>query len=448
MSYLSDKYQRLFDLAGDGILLIQNEKFIDCNPRAAEILGYESPSELIGRYPYEISPEVQPDGSLSREYAFLLTKAAYRSPTMFEWVHHTKSGDPRVIEVTLTLFDKDQEILLVHWRDISNRKDMEKEILSKASMLERTGRLAKVGGWEYKNGELLISRQTARILHLADAGTYSLRQVLKIFTRQSVRLLFQSLRELMRTQISSRVKLETKTIYGCSLWLRVSSEIIDQDEGRFCIAGAVQDITEIALAQLKRETREKEIKQGHFQLMQAMSLAMDKRDPYTAGHQNRVAELSLEIAREMGLDEQRIEGLVLGATLHDLGKIAIPAEILTRPGKISSLELELIKRHALIGFEIIQDVSFPWPINQMVKHHHERMDGTGYPDGLKGEEILLEARIIAVADVVEAMASSRPYRNALGIDIALEEIRKNRAVLYDPDVVDACIKVLEDGYQI
>lgn len=180
------------------------------------------------------------------------------------------------------------------------------------------------------------------------------------------------------------------------------------------------------------------------QTIRAIARTVEKRDPYTSGHQQRVAELSTAIARELNLPEERIEGIRLGATIHDIGKVYIPAEILNRPGKLSDAEFEIIKSHAQVGWDIVKDIEFPWPVAEMILQHHERLDGSGYPHGLKGEAITLEARILAVADTVEAMASHRPYRPGLGVDAALEEIAKNRGKLYDAEVVDACLRLFRE----
>jgi putative nucleotidyltransferase with HDIG domain len=183
-------------------------------------------------------------------------------------------------------------------------------------------------------------------------------------------------------------------------------------------------------------------------IIYAMALTTEMRDPYTAGHQQRVANLVTTIAKEMNFSEDRIEGVRMAAMIHDIGKISVPAEILNKPGVITKTEFELIKTHAQVGHDILKGIEFPWPIAQMVSQHHERMDGSGYPLGVSGEEIMLEARILGVADVVEATASHRPYRPAVGIDKALEEISENKGTLYDPDVVDACLKVFrENGFK-
>ena len=200
------------------------------------------------------------------------------------------------------------------------------------------------------------------------------------------------------------------------------------------------DVRAIKLAGKMSEKLERTL----AQTVSAMAAVIEMRDPYTAGHQRRAADLSGAIATEMGLSREQIQGLSLAAMTYEIGKIQIPAEILSKPGRLSEIEFSLIKMHPQAGFEILREIDFPWPIAQIVQQHHERLDGSGYPLGLKGDEILLEARIIAVADVVEAMYSHRPYRPALGMDAALAEITAQRGVLYDPAVVDTCISLFRE----
>ncbi len=169
------------------------------------------------------------------------------------------------------------------------------------------------------------------------------------------------------------------------------------------------------------------------------------RDPYTAGHQQRVAKLAVAIARELHLPEQQIEGLYLAGIVHDVGKINVPAEILNKPGKLSRLQYQLIQAHAEAGYDIIKGVDFPWPIAEIVRQHHERLDGSGYPHGLAGEAILPEAKILAVADVVESMMSHRPYRASLGIEAALAEIEADEGRLFDAAAVEACTALFREN---
>jgi putative nucleotidyltransferase with HDIG domain len=185
-----------------------------------------------------------------------------------------------------------------------------------------------------------------------------------------------------------------------------------------------------------------------LETIEAIGSALEKRDPYTAGHQRQVAKLAHAIAQEMKLPQEVTEGIYMGCLIHDIGKIYIPAEILSRPGKLTTAEFEIIKCHPQVGYDIIKGIEFPWPVAKMILEHHERLNGSGYPQGLKGGEISLEARILAVADVVEAMASHRPYRPAVGLDNALEEISQNRETLYDPQAVDVCLRLFrEKGFQ-
>jgi len=198
------------------------------------------------------------------------------------------------------------------------------------------------------------------------------------------------------------------------------------------------------------EKRTSSLRKANIQLekvmkgtIRAMAITVETRDPYTAGHQQRVAELSRAIAIEMGLPEEQIEGIFMAGSIHDLGKISVPAEILSKPGPITETEFSLIKTHPQSGHDILKSIAFSWPIAQIALQHHERMDGSGYPQGLSGEDILIEARILAVADVVESMASHRPYRPALGIEPALEEISRNKGIHFDSNVVDACLKLFD-----
>ncbi|WP_263770374.1 HD domain-containing phosphohydrolase [Propionivibrio soli] len=194
------------------------------------------------------------------------------------------------------------------------------------------------------------------------------------------------------------------------------------------------------------ELRESEKKQraSLLDFIAAIAATIEMRDPYTAGHQRRVARLATLIAGELDLPEDQTEGLYLAGVVHDIGKIRTPAEILSKPGKLNDIEFGLIKQHAETGYEILKAIAFPWPIAGAVLQHHERMNGKGYPYGIDGKDILLEARIIAVADVVEAMISFRPYRPGLGVTSALEEITRFRGERYDADVVDACLTLFRE----
>lgn len=208
----------------------------------------------------------------------------------------------------------------------------------------------------------------------------------------------------------------------------------------------LEDMVEERTESLRKS--ELKLKTSLFESITAIASTIEIRDPYTAGHQRRVSQLATAIARELGLSERQVEGVNLASVVHDVGKIKIPADILSKPGRLTDLEYAIIKQHAQVGYEILKEVDFPWPIADFVWQHHERLDGSGYPQGLVGDAIQLEARILSVADVVEAMASHRPYRPSLGADAALAEISGNSGKLYDPDVVDVALRLFrEQGFQ-
>lgn len=204
----------------------------------------------------------------------------------------------------------------------------------------------------------------------------------------------------------------------------------------------LSDLVEARTNELR--TSERKLRSSLLDSIMALAALVEMRDPYTSGHQNRVAQLTVAIARELQLPEEQIEGIHLASVVHDVGKIRVPAEILSKPGKLTALEFGLIKEHSQNGYEVLKSIDFPWPIAQIVLQHHERLDGSGYPQGLRGEQILLESRIVMVADVVESMNSHHPYRPALGIEAALFEIENNRGTLFDPAVVDACVRLFRD----
>jgi PAS domain S-box-containing protein len=210
-----------------------------------------------------------------------------------------------------------------------------------------------------------------------------------------------------------------------------------------------KDITKRMLAQEELRNSMQQLRKNLANTIQAMARTVETRDAYTAGHQKRTTDIASAIAFEMGLSKETIDGIRMAGVIHDLGKISIPAEILSKPGIISDSEFSLIKQHPQSGFEILKGIDFKWPVADIVLQHHERINGSGYPYGRQGDDILLEARVIGVADVIEAMASHRPYRPALGIDDAFEEITTNSGVLYEPDVVDAAVDLFtRKGYQL
>ncbi|HUJ87790.1 MAG TPA: PAS domain S-box protein [Burkholderiales bacterium] len=237
---------------------------------------------------------------------------------------------------------------------------------------------------------------------------------------------------------------------GRPAWVRANAARVCDSAGKLrYLVVQVEDISEYKASGERVRQYMEELEETMTGTIRAISTMVEIRDPYTAGHELRVGRLAAAIAGEMGLDPERCRGLDVAGSLHDIGKISVPAEILSKPTRLQPAEYEIVKTHAQSGYDILKDIRFPWPIAEVARQHHERLDGSGYPQGLKDGQIILEARILAVADVVESMGSHRPYRPARGIDAALEEIANGRGRLYDADAVDACLRLFrEKGYRL
>lgn len=259
--------------------------------------------------------------------------------------------------------------------------------------------------------------------------------------------------EMMRRILSREVDSVERNFGG----LRKDGSLVDigaratfaQLDNKPMVLGVAQDIGDRRKAEEEIQRYVGRLEKAMMATVEAVSAMVELRDPYTSGHERRVGELAAAIGAEMGLTGETITGLRMTGYVHDIGKISVPAEILSKPGRLTEIEFEIIKNHARSGYDILKGVEFPWPLPEVILQHHERLDGSGYPQHLKGEEIIQEARIMAVADVVEAMASHRPYRPGLGIDSALEEIERNSGKYYDPPVVEACLRLFrEKGYAL
>ena len=280
----------------------------------------------------------------------------------------------------------------------------------------------------------------------------------QIMTPESLQIAARVFEEELKLEASgtadpdrSRIlELEEYKKDGSIVWLENHlSTLRDKEKKLVGIIALSHDITERKQAEKQLQDTLESLRKAVGTTIQVMVSAVETRDPYTAGHQIRSADLARAIATEMGLPQEKIDGIRMAGSIHDIGKLSIPAEILSKPTKLSEIEFSLIKEHARKGYEMLKDVESPWPLAEIVYQHHERMDGSGYPRNLKGDEILIEARILAVADVVEAMASHRPYRPGLGIDAALNEIEKNRGIFYDNAVADACLRLFrEKGFKL
>ena len=329
-------------------------------------------------------------------------------------------------------------------QEITERKRMEKELTRLSSAVKASVDSIVIIDIEGKIVD--VNEATLKMYGADDKGDLIGRDSLNLLVPEYRERGLAGIETVLETGYDMSRGYESITKDGRRIPVELSAAVMKDEGGKpvgIVIIG--RDITE-------HKRAEEELRQSYTKLQRTLEgtiltlvATVEMRDPYTAGHQQRVAQLACAIATEMAMSKERIEGLRMAGLIHDIGKINIPAEILSKPSQLSDLEWGIIKAHSQTGYDILKIVDFPQPVAQIVLEHHERLGGSGYPAALSGGEIMLEARILAVADVVEAMASHRPYRPPRGLDKALEEIAQNRGILYDPEVVDVCLKLFSEG---
>ena len=324
-------------------------------------------------------------------------------------------------------------------QDITERVENQAALAKSEALLAETGRMARVGGWELdiETSERRWTEPMFEIFELPEAETPPWDVAMNFYHPEDQPRLRAALQEAREQGQPYDLELRATTAKGNPICVRTNGKPVFVDGRIVKLSGFLQDITQRA--------QQAEVLQAAFiDTIEAMIRAIETRDPYTATHQRNVSRLAAAIAEGLGLPSETIKGVTFGAMIHDIGKISVPSQILNKPGKLSDLEFELVKAHSVVGFEIISEVEYPWPVAEIVLQHHERLDGSGYPNGLRGTEISPLARIVAVADVVEAMSSHRPYRPSLPIEAALDEITQNRGTRYDADVVDVCVRLFRE----
>ncbi len=366
------------------------------------------------------------------------------------WRHRKKDGTLIDVEITSHVFDfggRRSEVVLAH--DVTERKRAEQSLQAAEQQFRGLVEQSIAGIYIIQKDKLVyVNPRLAEILGYDSAELIG-RDVLSVVAETDRAKVVARTRHWLESD-------ERSFDYDFTA-LRRDGSMIDvgvhgaraTHNGRRAIIGMIQDISEKKRSEVQIQRYLTQLQTAFMNTVEVAMTLSEMRDPYTAGHERRVGEIAVAIGSELGFDEYRLEGLRVAGYLHDIGKITIPAEILSKPGKLTPIELQLIKGHSQASYDVLKDMKFPWPVAAVALQHHERMDGSGYPQGLKGEAILLEARITAVADVIEAMASHRPYRPGLGIDKALAEIERGRGRAYDPVVADACLKLFrEKGYAI
>lgn len=337
-------------------------------------------------------------------------------------------------------------------RDVAQRLSLEEKAQLDEERLALALEASGDGFWELdlSSGTIEVSKSTLRFLrHESAVCTLSCSEWEGSIHPEDLGRITKALKTHLDGESDFyQERYRRKGVSGDYIWVLARGKVVKRDEnGRpLRVAGLISDETERHHIE---EVLEESLKRVNHLLegtIDVISRLVESRDPYTAGHQERVSQLARAVAQRMGLSRERVRGIQVAGLLHDIGKVCVPSDILSKPGKLTSLEFDLIRDHPSRGGLILGRVDFPWPVREAVEQHHERLDGSGYPRGLVGKNIRLEARIMAVADVVEAMISHRPYRPALGLKAALVEIREGRGGIYDPEVVDACVQVFEEGF--
>jgi PAS domain S-box-containing protein/putative nucleotidyltransferase with HDIG domain len=425
-----------------GVYVVQNKRFKFINPHVLNYSKYYTMEELVNTNPLDM---VHPDDREStRENVIKMLKGERTTP--YEYRLIAKDGSVKRILETVTSVDYyGERAVMGNCMDITTEREARTEVeemkalessildaiphavigLENRRIIFANNSVEAVFGWK---PDEIIGRLT-RIFYRSDEEYEEIaRRVYPVLERRNT-----------HSEEFPCVRRDGAKIVCMVNTSKVGDILKDKR-----IVVVYEDITERKRAQGELKLSFERVQKRLEETVNALSSMTEKRDPYTAGHQQRVAQLAGAIAREMKLPENQVEGILVASTLHDIGKIYEPSEILSKPGILTDIEFLMMKVHPQIGYDILKNIEFPWPVARIVRQHHEKLDGSGYPEGLSGDDILLEARIIAVADVVEAMASHRPYRAALGITLALKEISENRGILYDPVAVDSCLKLFKE----
>lgn len=422
---------RTFETPQDGELVLETDtgKIIDVNPSLIEMLGF-SPDKFLGKKLWKIDlfKEIVPNkDAFSQLHEKKYVRYEQLSLT-------TREGKVRDVEIVSNTYLADgREVIQFNFRDVSERRRAEEELRRQAFIYENI------------HDGIIVVDLRGNIISWNPAAEKMFGYDQDEVFRETIGVLVTKVIKGMLRDGRWAGEMNFTRKDGIDGVCETSIFPLRNEYGDMtAVFGVCRDITERKKAAESLQRSYDQLRETFIATVNTLASTIEMRDPHTAGHQRRVTILACAIAEEMGLTEDQFDGLRMAGLIHDLGKINVPAEILSKPGRINDIEFSLIRYHPQICHDILKTIDLPWPVAKIVLQHHERLDGSGYPQGLKGDEIMLEARILAVADVVEAMASHRPYRPALGIELAFEEIIKGRGVLYDPDAVDACVRIFSE----
>ena len=421
-------------------------RLVEVNKATLQIYQAASKEELLGNLGAVFGK--QSYGVFAEEIIALA-----EGKTLFESeaITQTLAGNPNHILLKLVVAPGCENTLskvFVCIIDITDRKQAERRLQESEALYRTLVETSPdaIGLMDTDGTIIMINRQALEVFGFDPTEDLRGRNIMDLVAPENYNHVLVNMEKLRQDKVLRNWEITSFKKDGSPFFLELSSSMLMDEEGNpKSVMTVFKDITERKLAEEKLLKSYASLKKTLNDSIATMVKIVELRDPYTAGHQQNVAALATAIAVEMKLEETRIEHLRTAAVIHDIGKMYVPSDILSKPGKLSDIEFSLIKTHARNGYDIVKGMDFPGIVAQVVLQHHERLDGSGYPNGIKGEEILLEAKILAVADVVEAMASDRPYRPSKGIDQALAEIAENRGRLYDPAVADACLDLFSSG---
>lgn len=438
-----DNFRHSLDESPLGIRIISTKgQTIYANQEILNIYGYESLEEF-NSIPHRA--RYTPETMVEYEKRKATRQTGNDGPPNYEISIIRKDGQIRHLEVfrKRVLWNGNIEYQALY-NDITKRKHAEYSLLESEERYRTVVENAHESILITQDAKIVFANRSA----VRDSG-YSYAELLNLefekFIHEDDRGMVVNLywRRLQGEYLDPNYEFRIICKDGSVKWVELNVTIIEWNK-KPATLNFLKDITERKLLDEEVNKSYRQTREALNATVNSIAMIVENRDPYTTGHQKRVSILAEAIASEMGLAESQKDFIATAAIMHDIGKISIPSEILSKPSKLSDIEYDLIKTHSESGHNILKDIHFPWPVAQVILQHHERINGSGYPHNLKGNEILLEARIIAVADVVEAISSHRPYRATLGIDYALNEISQNRGILYDSDIVDACLRLFRE----
>lgn len=330
--------------------------------------------------------------------------------------------------------------------DITEQKKAQEELVENEKKLKEAQSIAHIGSfnWDLMNNKIVMSDEAYSILKINPKkfnGNFN--KIKDLFHPEDKEFILTVIDNAVRNKRFIDIEHKALLEDGTEIYIDIKAKpYCDGSNKVLNFIGTIMDITERKKAEVRLVKSEEALKKTLNGAINTLAAIVETKDPYTYGHQQRVRKLATRIAIDLGLDEKKIEALRIASLIHDIGKVNIPASILSKPGKLTEIEFDMIKTHPQLSYNMLKNIEFPLPIVDIILQHHEKLDGSGYPRGLKGKDIMLEAKILTVADIVEAMSSHRPYRPALGLKPAMNEIKKNKGKLYDPKVVDSCIKLI------